>query len=159
MLQVPWGPETAEEAAVWWRTRVEVARRAGETLGPDRYIEVRFEDLTAAPAAELARVTDFLGIPWAPQMLRYHHRSPASILEHMPEDRQQAHANLRRPPDPKLRDWRREMPAASQLAFETLAGDLLDDPGYERRFSSVTVIACPRERRALLDCRLGRRVA
>ncbi len=159
LLQVPWGPRTVEEAAVWWRIRVEAAHEAGSRLGPHRYTEARFEDLTASPGAELARVTDFLGIPWDPQMLQYHARSSTGILQRMPERRQQAHHNLRRPPTATLRDWRRELPAGAQLTFEALAGDVLEEFGYERRFASVTVIACPEERRALLDRPRRRRSA
>lgn len=158
LLQVPWGPRTVEEAAVWWRVRVEAAREGGALLGPRRYTEVRFEDLAAAPDLELGRVTDFFEIPWDPAMLRYHDQSSAGILERMPEKRRQAHDNLRRPPTATLRDWRRELPAPSQLAFEALAGDLLEELGYERRFSSVAVIASPDERRALID-RQRRRVS
>lgn len=159
LLQLPWGPGTVEEAAVWWRVRVEAARDAGALLGPRRYTGVRFEDLATSPATELERVTEFLGIPWDDRMLQYHDQSSAGILQRMPEGRQQAHRNLRRPPTTTLRDWRRELPAASQLAFEALAGDLLEDLGYERRFSSVTVLACPDERRALLDRQRRRRAA
>lgn len=159
LLQLPWGPGTVEEAAVWWRVRVEAARDAGSLLGPGRYTGVRFEDLATSPAAELAGVTEFLDLPWDDRMLRYHDQSSSGILQRMPEGRQQAHRNLRRPPTTTLRDWRRELPAASQLAFEALAGDLLEDLGYERRFSSVTVLACPDERRALLDRQRRRRSA
>lgn len=157
LLQVPWGPATVEEAAVWWRVRVEAARDAGALLGPHRYTEARFEDLVASPDTELARLTDFLGISWDPRMLQYHSASSTTILQRMPADRQRTHENLRRPPTATLRDWRHEMSAASQLAFEALAGDLLEELGYERRFASVTVIACPRERRALLEDRRRRR--
>lgn len=156
LLQVPWGPSTVEEAAVWWRVRVEAARGAGALLGPHRYTEARFEDLVASPDTELARMTDFLGIPWDARMLQYHRQSSTDILQRMPARRQHAHGNLRRPPTAALRDWRREMPAPAQLAFETLAGDVLEDLGYERRFASVAVIACPKQRRALLDDRRRR---
>lgn len=159
LLQLPWGPETVEEAAVWWRVRVEAARDAGSMLGPRRYTAVHFEDLATSPATELTRVAEFLDIPWHDRMLQYHDQSSAGILQRMPEGRQQAHRNLRRPPTTTLRDWRRELPATSQLAFEALAGDLLEELGYERRFSSVTVLACPDERRALLDRQRRRRPA
>ncbi len=159
LLQLPWGPETVEEAAVWWRVRVEAARDAGALIGPRRYTAVHFEDLATSSATELARVAEFLDIPWDDRMLQYHDQSSAGILQRMPEGRQQAHRNLCRPPTTTLRDWRRELPAASQLAFEALAGDLLEDLGYERQFSSVTVLACPDERRALLDRQRRRRPA
>jgi hypothetical protein len=43
-----------------WSQRVRHARAAGRELG-DRYLELRYEDLVAEPAAELTRVLAFLG--------------------------------------------------------------------------------------------------
>lgn len=158
LLQVAWGPQTVEEAAAWWRARVEAAREAGAILGRRRYTEIRFESLVAAPDAELVHAAAVLDIPWHDDMLRYHERSGA-ILDRMPERRRGTHANLRRPPSADLRDWRREMPASGQLVFESLTGDLLEELGYERLFPSVTPLACPDERRTLLDRARRRRSA
>jgi len=61
VLSRPWGPRTVGEAAQWW------AQKAGEAVAwgrahPDRYLEVRYEDLLRAPQDELARVLEFLGV-------------------------------------------------------------------------------------------------
>lgn len=51
--------------AVTWRFQVEKVMEFGRReLGPDRYIEVRYEDLCADPVAAWRRISDFLGIPF-----------------------------------------------------------------------------------------------
>lgn len=150
LLQVPWGPQTVEEAATWWRVRVQAARDAGALLGPQRYTEVRFESLVRESEAELVRLAEFFDLTWDDGLLRWFERSHA-VVDTMPTRRQTTHRNLGRPPSANLRDWRREMPSRDQLLFEVLAGDLLDDLGYPRLFPSVAVLSEPEERRALLE--------
>lgn len=43
-----------------WVAMVENGRRAGEKIGPERYMEIRYEDLLIDPGAQLARVLHFL---------------------------------------------------------------------------------------------------
>jgi hypothetical protein len=45
-----------------WRLFTEAALRDGPGLGPDRYLEIRYEALVQGPDAVGARVLDFLGI-------------------------------------------------------------------------------------------------
>jgi hypothetical protein len=61
LLRQPWGPRTPTRAARMWRRCVEAARRDGEPLGPERYFEVRFEQLVREPEHELRRLCAFLG--------------------------------------------------------------------------------------------------
>ena len=51
----------ASEIAEWWKAMI-VESRAGGELDPDRYLEVRFEELVESPATELDRVLAFLGV-------------------------------------------------------------------------------------------------
>ena len=41
------------------------------------------------------------------------------------------HRNLAQPPTPGLRDWRTQMSREDALAFEEVAGDVLESAGYE----------------------------
>jgi hypothetical protein len=41
------------------------------TVAPAHVLQVRYEDLTRDPRAELARITDFLGLPFSEQMLDF----------------------------------------------------------------------------------------
>ncbi len=52
----------AGTAAADWRDAVTMARTGGRSVGPERYIEVRYEQLVSNTVAELARILDFIGI-------------------------------------------------------------------------------------------------
>ena len=49
LTQVHFGPDSIVEAAFFWMSHVEAGRHAGSTLGPDRYLEVKYEDLASRP--------------------------------------------------------------------------------------------------------------
>ena len=72
------------QGALLWRTGLRTGRPAGSRLGPDRYLEVRLEELAAAPEEQLRRMCAFLGEEFAPSMLQSHKaardRIPASDL-------------------------------------------------------------------------------
>lgn len=52
----------ARRMAWAWRRYTETALRDGPPLGPDRYLELRYEDLVREPLREADRVADFLGL-------------------------------------------------------------------------------------------------
>jgi hypothetical protein len=113
--------DTAGFAALW-RTEVMAARRLGRKVGPDRYLELRYERLVESPRDELERICSFAGLPFE-----------ASMLEHGGSGSEQRmhQQSLKRPLTSGLRDWRAELSAADVGAFESVAGDLLADLGYE----------------------------
>jgi hypothetical protein len=61
-----WAPKTPAAAARLWVWHVKKARVAGKGVGPDRYAEVRYEDLRSGGAGVLTRVFDFLQLPVEP---------------------------------------------------------------------------------------------
>jgi Sulfotransferase family len=124
---VAWGPATVPEAAIRWRRSVRRGRRDGRRLGPDRYREIRYENLVADPERVLREVCSFLRLDWDDSMLRYHVRADAVIAAtRFPV----AHQRLLLPPQPGLRDWRTEMAPDDVERFEAIAGELLDELGY-----------------------------
>jgi len=67
-----WGYRAALGTALRkWRRYVTVARRFGRGLPPDRYHEVRYEDLVREPEKAARELLAFLGEPWDPQVLAY----------------------------------------------------------------------------------------
>jgi hypothetical protein len=67
-----WGYRSAARSARGaWRKYVEAARSFGATVGPARYLELRYEALVADPEAELRRMLLFLGEEWDPQVLAF----------------------------------------------------------------------------------------
>ena len=63
-----WG-KSVRRAAADWRREVDAARHSLPSR-TGRYLEVGFERLVHDPEAELGRVTDWLGLERAPEMLR-----------------------------------------------------------------------------------------
>jgi hypothetical protein len=115
-------PRTVAQFAARWRTEILAAQRLGRHAG-GRYLELRYEDLVDEPERWLRRVCEHASLPWEPEMLD--HTRPSDTA-HMPE-----HRNLAQPPTPGLRDWRSQMSREDALAFEHVAGDVLQSFGYE----------------------------
>ena len=119
----PLRPRTLAGYACRWRASVERGRALGEKLGPDRYLELRFEDLVAGPEAALRGVCAFLRLDYEPGILSYHERArPTS----------ESAALLARPPGPARSSWETAMDPGDVRQFEAIAGSLLDDLGYVR---------------------------
>jgi Sulfotransferase family len=128
-LEVSFGPESIEQAALRWRRFVARGRRTGARLGPKRYLEVRYEDLIEDPEETVQTMCQFLDIRFDPQMFRYPERATEVAQgSAFPE----VHGHLGLPPTTGLRDWRAQMSANDLTTFEILAGDVLSEMGYER---------------------------
>ena len=124
-LDVDFGVDTLWDGAVYWKRFVEAGRRAGAALGSERYREIRYEDLIDAPERNISNLCEFVGIEYERAMLRYFENDGdiGRAVRH--------HRNLRLPPTSGLRDWRKEMSRPDLAVFDVLAGDLLEDLGYE----------------------------
>ena len=92
-------------------------------MGPTRYLEVRYEDLVAGAEVVVEGICDFAGLPYEPAMLDY-----AGAVDVSEKPHQQ---RLLQPLTPGARDWRTQMEADDVRAFESIAGELLADLGYE----------------------------
>lgn len=123
-------PTSVAGFACQWRSEVAAARRLGARVGPARYLEVRYETFVAEPESSLGRICEFAGLEPEPQMLDYAGRVDVSTKPHQ--------QSLLRPPTPGLRDWRTEMAPADVAVFEAVAGDLLEELGYERAAGGPT---------------------
>ena len=117
------GPDRFDPGVRLWRDAVAAGRAAGAALGPERYTEVFYERLVAAPEQELRRLAAFAGLDYDPVMLRYHKAEGAA-------DVGRYHAAVSQPPTPNLRDWRSELSPQQVRRFSALAGDLLAELGY-----------------------------
>ena len=125
---------------IWWEWYVQLGREGGSELGPERYLEVRYESLVAEPEGETRRVCDFLGVAYDPAMVRFH------------EGRTKQKPNLSAksawlPVTSGLRDWRTQMTPDDLVGFEAAAGDVLDAFGYPRATPSIPAPALERAAR------------
>lgn len=116
-------PRDAAGFACQWSTEIRAARALGRRVGDSRYFEVRYEELVAEPGHVVQEICSFASLAFEPAMLEPGEVEPA--LAAKPH-----HRRLREPPS-KGRDWRTEMSADDVSSFETVAGDLLAELGYE----------------------------
>jgi len=113
-------------AAQIWKQRVSRARMSGRRLGPDRYYELRYEQLTAEPEALLREICNFLGEVYVPAVCEPHKIAP----EHYHSTG--IHVATRQPPTTRsVGRWRVEMEPSDERLVENVAGDLLKELGYD----------------------------
>jgi hypothetical protein len=111
--------------AAWWEWLVRLGREDGAELGAELYHEVRYEHLVKDPKAECMQLCSFLGLPFDEHMLRFHE---GRVRDEPGLDAKKAW----RPVTRGLRNWSTELSSADLECFEAVAGDLLDELGYER---------------------------
>jgi hypothetical protein len=129
-LSVPWGPNDIWRAARRWKQDVSAGRRHGVSLPPSRYLEVRYEEMIRDPRAVLVRICQVAELPFVEQMLEYHRDGSDRLAS--PEAHKPYHASASKPPTAGLRDWRTQMSPEALVAFESVAGNLLEELGYGR---------------------------
>ena len=128
---VPFGPKDVAGAARLWEQRVRDGMRDGRPLGPERYMEIRYEDFVSDIESQSKLICDFLEISFDEAMLDYTERARDDILPRAAK----YNPNVSKPVSKKTRAWEEEMPSAQVELFEAIAGDLLAEMGYDRSFT------------------------
>ena len=128
LLSQPWGPDTMGEAAAEWRETVELAQAARK---PERYREVRYEDLLADPAGTVPGLVDWLGLG----------ADPGTV------ERMLTEAGIKYNVDPsapstKAGKWS-ELPADQLAEFDRVAGALNAELGYQEDAPEAEAEAAP----------------
>jgi hypothetical protein len=107
---------------IWrWKCAVREGQRQGIVLGPARYLEVRYETLTAGPETEMRRICDFAELPFEAATLE-------SSMRFMDPEAAGAGAGRMIRNSEK---WRTYFDARLLARLESLAGRVLSDLGYE----------------------------
>jgi hypothetical protein len=120
-----WKEAPVAVCALWWKWQVSSGRHDAAQLPSSVYSEVRYDDLIASPEPVLGSIARFLDLPDAPEMARYYERKTKTGSGLSAKK-----AWL--PPTQGLRDWRRDLSRTDIQLFEELAGDLLQELGYDR---------------------------
>jgi hypothetical protein len=120
-----WAYKTVEEAAAGW---LGVVERPHSVAPPDRYLEMRYEDLVGDPAKTLRRVVEFLGIGWDDALLR-HAELPHTLFDN-PYNHPSAANAAQALYNAKVGRHRTELTADQIARFEALAGHELTRLGY-----------------------------
>ena len=116
LLEQPWGPATIAEAAEEWRSSIVDARAGAPRFA--RAVEVRYEDLLAAPRRTVLALFAGLGL------------APAGLDEALREAGGDEEAGTARHPRSR---WPAELDEAAAASFVAVAGDLLVDLDYADR--------------------------
>ena len=127
--RVPFGPKNIAQAARLWGDRVSRGCREGRSLERGRYLEIRYEDLVEDAAGEAKDLCDFLELDFDPGMLDYTERARGAVLTRA----KQFNPHVTQKPT-QTRSWENEMPAEHVEIFEAVAGNVLTELGYKRRF-------------------------
>jgi len=125
---VTWGADPVSTTALWWKRKVVLGQEGGRSVGSGLYREIRYESLVAQPTDECEALCEFLDLPYDDAMLRF--AEGRSGVDPVDPD----HPWM--PLTSGIRDWRSQMPEADIERFEAVAGDLLEELGYERAFPS-----------------------
>jgi hypothetical protein len=133
---------TAADVARRWQRKIEKARTMAPKLR--HYMEIRYEDLILDTEPTLRRICEHIELDFDPAMLDYHERAGERLKEMkraLPatdganelsvERRMATHAMTTRPPDAdRVSRWRHQMEESERVAFEEVAGGLLEELRY-----------------------------
>lgn len=140
-------PPNLVVAARRWSRVVTAARTAGASM-PERYLEVRYEDLIEGPEGVLETICRFLSLTFEPEMTRFlepgatpGNRARNSSRGAPSADEADSVPSIFRGPPHGLRDWRDQMGADDIAAFDAEAGELLEELGYGRGEGSTSISA------------------
>ena len=135
-----WRYADFEEHATEWRDRIREFREQGEACP---YIEIRYEDLVEEPFAVLRGVCEFIELPYRSEMERYHEAAGERMgeMRDLPDyppgyltkrERMGIFTLTTQPPvRSRVGRWRTEMAPRDVAAYQSIAGDLLSELGYE----------------------------
>ena len=110
----------AFEAARYWQRYVQAGREHGKRLGPDSYVEIRYEDLLADPSGTMMRICTFLGEQYSESLVNFNKANEAGKTPLLQKPVQPDNAGK----------WRKQMSRASVRTFESVAAATLAKLDY-----------------------------
>lgn len=112
-----------------WRDAVMAARDEGRALGPDRYLEVRYEDLVRVPRDVVTRSLEFMGLGVTEEVDAFLSRIQDETAGSYHARKQVRHyvENHQR----RIGRFRENLSEPQQTEVLEVCGDLLRDLGYE----------------------------
>ena len=121
------GPTNIYSAAEIWKLCQTVVKPFRESLGPDQWMDVKYEELVRNPEGVLERVCDFLGETYSREMLQFH---TTTIAQRRGTTRD--HAPLGKPVSTEyIGRYKYELSLRDQRIFAAVAGQELAESGYE----------------------------
>jgi len=143
-LRANFGPRTIFYAAVYWKKYVQAGLRFEKTVPANQLMSIRYENLLSDTEKEMRQVCEFLELSFdsavcTPTVIGFRYRK--SIFR----KRAESYGMTDRVVPKNTQKWKEEMSHADQVVFESVAGDLLGQLGYEtgglkRELSSAEVM-------------------
>jgi hypothetical protein len=115
------------EVAVRWRHAINCCEHARRDLGPSRFLQVRYEDLTSQPEKAVREICAFLGEPFEAQMLDYHQSAGANVARGDSTFHQRTKQTVN---TGRVERWRADAKPEFVAGFEGVAGRELQSLGY-----------------------------
>lgn len=133
LISSPIGPENWFSAALHWRTLVETGRRAGRALPKGAYAEVRYETLLGDLEGTLRRICEFVDEPFDPALLEQNVLPIEKRVHRIAAFRPYSRGYNGQAPivTDNTNKWKTEVTPRQRMLFESVAGDLLEELGYE----------------------------
>ncbi|MEM8828127.1 MAG: sulfotransferase [Cyanobacteria bacterium P01_G01_bin.19] len=116
--------------AEYWQQKVTAGIDAGRSLehSQDRYYEITYENLLQFPESSLRSLCDWLNLEYTPKMLHYYRDNSSGL----PKEHQDLFSLNQKPLDAsRAYAWKRKLSQGERADFESVAGDLLQELGYE----------------------------
>ena len=127
LLSMPWFKQDIHAAICSWTEAIDSGRQAARRLPAGAYVELRYEDLVADPAARLRDLCKFLGEEYDPAMAE-----PHKIAASMIPDRKTWHADTQRQVSASpAGTWRDRLEPWQISLCETAMAGRLSSLGYE----------------------------
>ena len=144
LKRTPWFGHEPIPCMATWMMAIDCSRASGARLGPDRFAELRYEDLVADPEKEIRRICEFLGEQFDPAMCE-----PEKIADRVnPAHYKQREQISQGIYTASLEAWRQQLAPWEVATFEQVAGDRLRRLGYELSGTGTSDAGKVRELRA-----------
>lgn len=117
-------PGNLYTAAMLWQSWVTAGRRASALLPDDAYLEVRYEELVAHLAPTMKDVCRFVQEPFTEDVLRPNPLPQGGRIKALTVSTTEVVST-------NVDKWKSEMTESDRRLFATVAGDLLEELGYE----------------------------
>ncbi|GIG82371.1 sulfotransferase family protein [Planotetraspora kaengkrachanensis] len=82
LKEMPWYKPDSIGAMANWAEAIDFGRRHARKLPADTFYQLRYEDLTADPEAELKKLCTFIGEDYDPAMCEPHHMAEVAVPSH-----------------------------------------------------------------------------
>ena len=126
--RIGFGASSIQGCAIEWADSVKAARAHGALIGPQRYMELRYEQLVERTADELARVLAFCGLPADDDQVRMiaeaNHISRKAVSSADPA--------MHRLRTEKGESWSTKLDVRQRFWFNRIAGAQLTGLGYAK---------------------------